>query len=71
MTNQTIPVPCPNCGEAQNVTPGDFDPEAEPFGLVTCMACGREFSRHEYMAGREARLKVRLKARLKEREHTK
>ena len=61
MTTTTFPVPCPNCGEAQNVTPGDFDLQAEPFGPVTCMACGHEFSRHEYMAGREARLRARLK----------
>ncbi len=67
METTTLPVPCPNCGEAQNVTPGNFDPEAEPFGPVTCMVCGREFSKVEYMAGLEAR----LEARLKEQERTK
>jgi predicted RNA-binding Zn-ribbon protein involved in translation (DUF1610 family) len=50
-----VPVPCPNCGEAQNVTLGNFDPEAEPFGPVTCMACGRKFDQDEYLAG----LKIR------------
>ena len=56
-----VPVTCPNCGEAQNVTPGNFDPEAEPFGPVTCMVCRWEFSREEYLAG--------LKKRLAERGH--
>ncbi len=49
------PVPCPQCGEAQNVTPGGFDPEAEPFGPVTCMACGHVFTRDEYMKAEKAR----------------
>jgi hypothetical protein len=51
-----VPVTCPNCGEAQNMTPGDFDPEADPFGPVTCMACRREFEREEYLAGLKKRL---------------
>ena len=55
METTTLPVPCPNCGEAQNVIPGNFDPEAEPFGPVTCMVCGHDFSKDEYMTGREAR----------------
>ena len=59
MTNATLPVPCPNCGEAQNVTPGDFDPQAEPFGPLTCMVCGHEFTRDEYMTGMKARLAER------------
>ncbi len=49
MSERSTPVPCPNCGEAQNVIPGGFDPEAEPFGPVTCMVCGHEFTRDEYI----------------------
>jgi len=56
MTETIVPVPCPRCGEAQNVTPGDFDPGADPFGPVTCMACGHDFGRDEYLAGLRARL---------------
>ena len=59
MTLGTLPVPCPECAEAQNKTPGGFTPEAEPFGPVTCMACGHEFTKDEYGAG----LKVRLAER--------
>lgn len=51
-----VPVSCPNCGEAQNVTPGNFVPEMEPFGPVTCMVCGREFGREEYLAELKKRL---------------
>lgn len=53
MTDGIFPVPCPQCGESQNVTPGGFDPAAEPFGPVTCMVCGRAFSRDEYITGLE------------------
>ncbi|OHC80066.1 MAG: hypothetical protein A3B62_05380 [Rhodospirillales bacterium RIFCSPLOWO2_01_FULL_65_14] len=56
MAIEIMPVPCPHCGEAQNVTPGGFDPEAEPFGPVTCMVCGRKFSQDEYLAGLKERL---------------
>ena len=60
MTPTTItPVPCPDCGEAQNVTPGGFDPEVEPFGPVTCMVCGHEFTRDEYRVSHKARLAER------------
>jgi hypothetical protein len=59
METTTLPVPCPNCAEARNVTPGGFEPAAEPFGPVTCMVCGHEFTREEYLAGHEARLKER------------
>ena len=51
-----VPVSCPNCGEAQNVTPGNFDPGAKPFGPVTCMAYGREFGQDEYLVGLKMRL---------------
>ncbi|NQU61911.1 MAG: hypothetical protein HQ512_12330 [Rhodospirillales bacterium] len=61
MSERIIPVPCPNCGEAQNMNPGGFDPEADPFGPVTCMVCGHKFSKDEYMTG--------LKTRLSEREN--
>jgi hypothetical protein len=44
------------CGEAQNVIPGGFMPEAESFGPVTCMVCGHEFTKDEYMTGLKARL---------------
>jgi len=59
MTADLVPVPCPRCGEAQNTTPGHFDPEAEPFGPVACMVCGRDFTRDEYLAGLAARLAER------------
>ena len=59
MSERTLPVPCPQCGEAQNVIPGGFTPEAEPFGPVTCMGCGHEFTRDEYMTGLKARLAER------------
>lgn len=58
MTDAILPVPCPHCGEAQNVTPAGFTPEAEPFGPVTCMVCGRQFTKDEYLAGLEERLRA-------------
>ena len=58
MHRELFPVPCPQCGESQNVTPGDFDPDANPFGPVTCMVCGRAFSCDEYLAGLKARLRA-------------
>jgi|APSaa5957512493_1039668.scaffolds.fasta_scaffold42442_2 hypothetical protein len=42
------PVPCPKCGERQNVFKGRFDPEQEPFGGVSCMVCSYEFEQEEY-----------------------
>ncbi|MEQ8505559.1 MAG: hypothetical protein RIB80_09540 [Rhodospirillales bacterium] len=51
MARDLYPVSCPNCGEAQNVLPGGFDPDRVPFGPVTCMVCGRDFSREDYLAG--------------------
>ena len=59
MTVKTLPVPCPECAEAQNVIPGGFTPEADPFGPVTCMVCGHEFTRDEYMKAQKARLAER------------
>ena len=56
MTPAITPVPCPECGEAQNATPGGFTPEAEPFGPVTCVVCGHQFTKDEYLAGLKARL---------------
>ena len=56
MSERSPPVPCPMCGEAQNVIPGGFMPEAESFGPVTCMVCGHEFTKDEYMTGLKARL---------------
>ena len=55
MTWTVLPVPCPKCGEAQNTTPGDFDPNDVPFGPVNCMVCGYEFMQLEYLQ----RLKTR------------
>lgn len=51
MARDLYPVSCPRCGEAQNSMPGGFDPERDPFGPVTCMVCGRDFTRDEYLAG--------------------
>jgi DNA-directed RNA polymerase subunit RPC12/RpoP len=47
------PSRCPRCGERQNRMPGGFDPDAEPFGHVQCMACGHRFTRREFLAGLE------------------
>ncbi len=51
MAKSLYPVPCPQCDEAQNVLPGGFDPNAAPFGPVTCMVCGHAFSADEYRRG--------------------
>ena len=59
MTPAITPVPCPECGEAQNATPGGFTPGAEPFGPVTCVVCGHVFTKDEYLAGLKARLAER------------
>jgi hypothetical protein len=53
MARELYPVSCPNCGEAQNAMPGGFNPDRDPFGPVTCMVCGNDFSREDYMAGLE------------------
>ena len=58
MHRELFPVPCPQCGESQNVTPGGFNPDANPFGPVICMICGRAFSYDEYLTGLEARLRA-------------
>ena len=63
MSDPTFPVPCPDCGEAQNVVPGGFVPEAEPFGPVTCMVCGHEFTKAEYRDAQKARLAERDQAK--------
>jgi hypothetical protein len=55
MTLPLLPVHCPKCGEAQNTTPGNFDPNSEPFGPVNCMVCGYEFMRAEYLKALETR----------------
>lgn len=52
----TVPVPCPRCGQAQNGLPGEFSLQAPAFGPVTCVVCGHAFSRQEYLDGRERRL---------------
>lgn len=38
MVREIVPVTCPACGESQNILPGGFDPDVEPFGPVFCMA---------------------------------
>ena len=48
---EIVPVTCPGCGESQNILPGDFNPDAQPFGPVSCMVCGRNFSQMEYLSG--------------------
>jgi hypothetical protein len=48
VTRTIVPVPCPECGEKQNRTPGDFDPDREPFDPVHCMVCGHQFTAGEY-----------------------
>ena len=56
MVRELVPVACPACGELQNILPGGFDPDKEPFGPVVCMVCRRPFSRAEYMNGLAERL---------------
>jgi hypothetical protein len=56
MTHEIVPVDCPSCGERQNILPGEFDPEKEPFGPVSCMVCNREFNQSEYLNGLKDRL---------------
>ncbi|MCF3627755.1 hypothetical protein RJ527_06740 [Thalassospiraceae bacterium LMO-SO8] len=51
MARELYPVSCPQCGEAQNVMPGGFDPDRAPFGPVTCMVCGNNFTRDDYLSG--------------------
>ncbi len=52
------PVPCPICGESQNILPGGFEPHVEPFGKVNCMICNHQFSKSEYRAGLDARARA-------------
>ena len=59
MTRTIVPVPCPVCEEKQNVTPGDFDPDREPFGPVQCMVCGHEFTPGEYKSALHQALRDR------------
>ena len=56
MVREIVPVTCPACGESQNILPGGFDPDVEPFGPVFCMVCQREFGQSEYLTGLEQRL---------------
>ena len=58
MKKKLLPVSCPVCGENQNSIPGEFNPDDEPFGPVTCVVCDHQFSREEYLA----RLEVRRQA---------
>ncbi len=55
LPDEICPVTCPVCGENQNTLPGDFDPQAEPFGPVHCMVCGHAFEQAEYLRGLETR----------------
>ena len=57
MTRSILPVPCPECGEKQNHTPGDFDPDREPFGPVACMVCGHQFISGEYKSALQQALR--------------
>ena len=34
---------------AGNAMPGGFDPDRVPFGPVTCMVCGHDFTRDDYL----------------------
>jgi len=56
MTREVVPVACPACGEFQNMLPGGFDPDADPFDAVICMVCRRPFSRIEYLTGLNQRI---------------
>ncbi|MEL0107543.1 MAG: hypothetical protein ACO3MW_08075 [Rhodospirillales bacterium] len=56
MPIRLVPIPCPDCGEAQNKSTGQFDPFQEPFGPMECMVCNHAFTREEYFAGLRARI---------------
>ena len=56
MTLEIVPVICPRCGESQNLLPGQFNPDATPFGPVSCMICQRPFTQAEYYIGLEKQL---------------
>jgi len=55
VAQEICPVVCPVCGESQNTLPGNFNPEAVPFGPVHCMVCGHVFGSDEYLRGLELR----------------
>ena len=55
MLNNIYAVTCQICGESQNTVPGGFDPQAEPFGPVSCMVCNHQFSQSDYLKGLEAK----------------
>ena len=55
MLNRIYPVTCKICGESQNTVPGGFDPQAEPFGPVSCMVCNHQFSQSDYLTGLETK----------------
>ena len=57
MVCEIVPVRCPECGESQNILPGNFDPQFSPFGPVSCMICSRNFSQTEYLSGLEKKLR--------------
>ncbi len=56
MVREMVPVACPACGEYQNLLPGGFDPDVDPFADVVCMVCRRPFSKSEYLTGLNQRL---------------
>ena len=56
MAREIVPVMCPACGESQNILPGDFNPDKEPFGPVSCMVCQRPFTQPEYLSGLDQNL---------------
>jgi len=56
MVRELVPVACPSCGELQNILPGGFDPDADPYEPAVCMVCRRPFSRVEYLTGLNRRL---------------
>ena len=56
MTREVVPVACPACGEYQNMLPGGFNPDDDPFDEVVCMVCRRPFSKAEYLTGLNRRL---------------
>ena len=55
MLDHIYPVTCHICGESQNTIPGEFDPQADPFGPVSCMVCNHQFSQSDYLKGLEAK----------------
>ena len=48
MDDEDLIINCPQCGHTHFNVPDDFDAVAEPFGPMTCTACGHAITRADY-----------------------